>query len=140
MTLPAAARPELIVGALFAIIGFVLLSAAIYIGVATRNFIRNAAVAQGSVIDVRAAGSHPKVQFVTPSGQSITFPQGGWTFAYHPGERGRILYDASDPAGDARVDSFGTLWFTPLLLGALGVAFLIAAVANTSAAVAFTVH
>jgi hypothetical protein len=140
MTLPAAARPELMVGALFAIIGFVLLSAAIYIGVATRNFIRNAAVAQGSVIDVLAAGSHPKVQFVTPSGQSITFPQGGWTFGYHAGERVRILYDAGDPAGDARVDSFGSLWFTPLLLGALGVAFLIAAVANASAAGAFTVH
>jgi len=138
--LPAAARPDLLVGSLFAIIGFVLLAAAIYIGVATRNFIQGASVAEGSVVEVLAGGSHPKVQFVTPSGQSIRFPQGGWTFAYHPGERVRVLYDAGDPAGDARVDSFGALWFAPLLLGALGVAFLIAAVANTSAAVASTVH
>src|SRR5271166_387828 len=83
-------------------------------------------------------GSPPKVNFVTPSGQSITFPQGGCTFAYHPGERVRMLYDAGDPAGDARVDSFGTLWFTPLLLGALGVIFLIVAVAKASAAAAST--
>ena len=49
MMLPAAARPDLLVGSLFAIIGFVLLAAAIYIGVATRNFIQGASVAEGSV-------------------------------------------------------------------------------------------
>jgi len=57
--LPAAARPELWVGALFAIIGFTLLTAAVYIGVATRNFIRDASGAQGSVVDV-LAGDLPR--------------------------------------------------------------------------------
>jgi hypothetical protein len=77
-----------------------LLAIGITIGIAKRNFIRAASVAEGSVVDVRGGGSHPKVEFVAPSGQSIIFPQGGWTFGYRRGERVRVLYDAANPSRD----------------------------------------
>jgi uncharacterized protein DUF3592 len=132
--LAAAGRSDLWVGLLFALIGLGLLVIGCFAGAAKQAFIRDAAAAEGSVTRVLAGGTHPGIEFVAGSGKTIVFPQGGWTFGYRPGERVRVLYDPGAPTQSACVDSFGTLWFTPLLLAALGLLLLTGGILKAAAA------
>lgn len=116
--------PTVLVGGLFAIVGAALVAAAIARGLATMRFIRNAAAADGFVVCLLAGGSHPDVEFSTPSGQQVTYAQGGLIFGYQVGDRVRVLYDPADPAKTACLDRLGALWFTPILLSTLGIIFL----------------
>jgi len=102
----------------------------VFAGTATalskRSFTRAASVASGVVTRLNAGGSHPEIEFMTTSGTKVTYPQGGLIFGYRPGQQVRVLYDPQDPSKTACVDSFGAMWFVPLMLTGLGVCLLIA--------------
>ena len=116
------------------IVGAGLILAAIVTGLATREFLGRAARAPGVVSRLNAGGSHPEIEFALPSGQTISYPQGGFIFGYKPGQRVQVLYASEDPARTARVDAFGALWFVPLLLAVLGLALATAGVPGVRSA------
>jgi Protein of unknown function (DUF3592) len=113
-----------LVGVLFVLLGIGLLIAAVTFAARTHGFKRDAAAAEGVVVRLNAGGSHPQIEFTTAAGQTISYPQGGFLFGYQPGDRVRVLYSPGEPARTACVDAFGALWFTSLLLGAMGLCFV----------------
>ncbi len=115
-------------GVLFLIVGVVLVSAGVVTGAARQRFIKEAATAQGTVLETLSGGSHPDIEFAVAAGAKVRYPQGGWAVGYHPGDRVRVLYSFDNPRQTACLDSFGALWFTPLICGVLGIGFLIAGV------------
>jgi Protein of unknown function (DUF3592) len=109
----------------FVLAGFILLAFAAGSVWSTRAFLRDAARAEGTVSELNAGGSHPEIHFVTASGQPIFYPQGGLIFGYQKGDVVTVLYSPADPEATATIDSFGAIWFSALLIGALGFAFLV---------------
>ena len=66
----------------------------------------------------------PEVRFVTPEGETIRFTgelAGGKS--YEIGEEIAVIYDPDRPR-QVRIDSFGELFFVPLVSGILGLAGL----------------
>jgi F0F1-type ATP synthase membrane subunit c/vacuolar-type H+-ATPase subunit K len=114
----------------FLMIGVGLLVASVANGMAIRGFVGRSASAPGVVSHLNAGGSHPEIEFTTSSGEKISYPQGGLIFGYRPGQSVRVLYSQENPRGTARVDAFGALWFTPLMLFGLGLALIIGGVAS----------
>jgi hypothetical protein len=110
------------------IIGMGLILAAIVTGLATREFLGRAARAPGVVSRLNAGGSHPEIEFTLPSGETVSYPQGGFIFGYKPGQRVQVLYAPEDPGRTAPVEAFGALWFVPVLLSVLGLALLVGGV------------
>jgi len=113
---------------LFAVVGLGLIAIAIALALSTRGFVRRASRAEGVVVGLNAGESHPEIEFTPASGPRVSFSQGGFISGYKQGRRVEVLYDADRPARTARVNAPGALWFVPVLLGALGIAFLCAGV------------
>jgi hypothetical protein len=113
-------------GVLPMLVGVALLVAAAVLGARTRTFVHSAVAVKGVVESLNAGGSHPQIQFTTPSGERISYPQGGLIFGYKPGQEVRVLFDPHNPASTARIDTIGALWFDSILLSLLGLAFLAA--------------
>jgi len=107
-----------------ALIGLVLLAVAVYCSVERYNFLLTATRVEGVVSALNAGGSHPQITF-TVDGQTLSSAQGGMISGYKTGDKVYILFDAANPARTAVVDAFGAIWFTPLILGVLGLVFLI---------------
>jgi hypothetical protein len=114
-------KVKFLTGALFILMGVGLVVLAIKLGIAKRQFLRDASTADGLVVRLNAGGSHPQIEFTTTSGQSVSYPQGGLIFGNRIGDRVRVLYNSGDPIKTACVDSFGALWFAPIFLLALGI-------------------
>jgi hypothetical protein len=113
--------------AFFSMIAIALLTAAGYTAAVRLAFIRNAAAAEGTVVELSAGGSHPQIEFITAAGEQVSYPQGGFIFGYKLGDRVPVRYLPSDPRGTASIGTVGALWFAPLLLTILGGLFAIAA-------------
>ena len=111
-------------GSALVCVGLLLLGLAAWRASATRSFVRTAAEAEGTVVALNAGGSHPQIRFATPDGQVVSYPQGGLIFGFRSGDTVRVLFDSANPTGTASIDSFGALWFAPLLLCSLGVLFV----------------
>lgn len=107
------------------IIGGGMLAAAIPVAISTYSFVRRAERAPGVVVATPFGGAHPEIEFLTRSGQRISYPQGGLIFGYKPGDKVRVLYDASSPASDRCVDAFGAIWAASLFLAGIGLSMLI---------------
>ena len=105
--------------------GIILLLAAGLTALATGRFVRTASLAAGVVERLNAGGSHPQIRFSTAAGQTVSYPQGGLIFGYHPGDRVRVRYLPTDPGKAACLDVFGALWFAPMLLAVLGILFIL---------------
>jgi hypothetical protein len=116
---------KLIAGVVFILVGCALLVSSIVTGSRKLSFLRKAAIAEGTVVRLNAGGSHPEIEFTTASGRQILYPQGGLIFGYRPGDHVLVRYDQQNPVDTACLDVFGALWFTPLLLSAIGVLCLI---------------
>lgn len=110
------------------VIGVLLLTIAAMIAGRTRAFLRSAVVVPGVVSALNAGGSHPQIDFTTPNGTRVSYPQGGLIFGYRPGQSVRVLFDPRDPEGTARLDAFGALWFDTVALSVLGLVFLVVGV------------
>jgi hypothetical protein len=52
---------------------------------------KDAAVADGIVTKLNAGGAHPEIEFTTPDGQTVSYPQGGMIGGYKPGDHVRVL-------------------------------------------------
>jgi hypothetical protein len=117
---------ETLISILFPVIGVGLLLIAAASIASTYSFIQNASKSEGQVIQLVAGGAHPIVQFTTLGGKVTQF-QGAGLIDYAVGDKVTVLYlvNTESPSGiRANIDSPGALWFTPLLLTSLGVAFL----------------
>lgn len=116
--------------AIFFIVGSSCLLYAPVKAVKTLLFIRDAAVATGTVEDfVAKRGSKsttyaPSVTFNTPDGRLIRFISriSGSQSAYAIGQRLEVYYDPADE-GNAEIKSFIPLWMPVIILSALGLAF-----------------
>ncbi len=115
---------------LFLVIGAALLTAGVVSARNTQTFIAESAAAPGTVIDmVRRQSSDsdtyaPVVRFVTQRGEAIEFTSNSSSNppSYGTGERVEVLYRPVAPH-DARINAFGSLWASSLVLGALGSIF-----------------
>lgn len=107
------------------IVGVTLLVFALIVGLRTRAFLKRADSATGIVDHLNAGGSHPEIEFTTPAGIRISYPQGGFIFGYKPGRGVRVLFEPHDPAGTARIDAIGALWFDSIGLAFIGVVALV---------------
>jgi hypothetical protein len=120
------AQRERITRVFFLTFGLVLLFIAASVAVHTRRFVAGAARAPGVVTGAPAGGSHPIIRFTTASGEEVSYPQGGFVFGYHSGDKVSVIYDPDNPAYAASLDTVGAVWFFPLMLGGLGVFFFAA--------------
>ena len=71
---------------------------------------------------------HPVVLFTAPE-SGLTFPFksrfGMWPSPFAVGEKVEVAYNPANP-GQARINSFWTIWFVPILIGAFGLACIAA--------------
>ncbi|HEY4185671.1 MAG TPA: DUF3592 domain-containing protein [Polyangia bacterium] len=116
--------------ALATALGVLLLVAAALLAARTRAFVGSASAVSGVVAGLNAGGSHPQIEFTTPAGARVSYPQGGLIFGYRPGQPVRVLFDPRNPAGTARIDAIGALWFDTIGLSFVGVIFLIVGVSG----------
>ncbi|QIP17430.1 DUF3592 domain-containing protein [Spirosoma aureum] len=128
-------------GAGFGLLGIGLLTGAFFSYRNIRQWLSDTDKATGRVIgldkrqsvdrfndrDSYSTAYYPVVQFSGPSGQSITFRSsvGSSSPDYQIGESVSVLYDRQNP-DSARVDAFMSIWLVPLVLGVLGIVFMIA--------------
>ena len=101
-------------------LGIALLVIALLLGMRTSSFVKRATAVPGVVEALNAGGSHPQIQFTTPEGARISYPQGGLIFGYKTGQAVRVLFEPHDPAGTARIDAIGALWFDSIGLSFIG--------------------
>lgn len=121
-------------GGLFLVIGLV------FAGVSV-SFVVDAKHARGTVVALEwrdddhsgvsrrrrvddGPAAYPVVEFTAADGTRRTFRDstGSSPPAYERGERVEVLYKADSP-GDARIDSFLSLWLLPLVFGGIGLLF-----------------
>lgn len=112
------------------VIGVVLLVVAALVALSTRDFLRTAIAVPGAVVSLNAGGSHPQVEFVTRSGERISYPQGGMIYGMKVGDKVTVLYQPDAPARTATIDRFGAVWNWTLLALILGAGALLAALTN----------
>jgi hypothetical protein len=121
---------NLIIGIVFPLVGLLLVAIAVFIFVRTRSFIGSSQEVKGKVVrnvyrsSSDGGGYAPVFGFTTIDGRYIEVedklesnpPQ------FREGEVLDILYDPQNPS-HARVKKWMNLYFTPLLLGGMGVVF-----------------
>ena len=112
-----------------------MLAGGIWFAAQSMIFLDNAARTEGTVIAVKRkrgakgmALDHPVVRFVpVETGETIEFrsPVGLRPTPFAEGDPVEVAYDREDPQ-QAKIDSFWTIWFVPLVLALFGVACLFA--------------
>ena len=111
----------------------VLLAVAAGLSIHKALFLKHSSVAQGEVIasiartDSEGTVNYcPQFNFVTADGRSYTVASSTCTnpasFAEH--ERVKVVFNPSNPKG-AEIDSFLQIWFVPLVLGFIALAWLL---------------
>ena len=66
----------ILLGLLFALIGFGLLGIVVNLSLDRRDFLARAQTVDGIVSHLNAGGSHPEIAFTTVSGERISYPEG----------------------------------------------------------------
>lgn len=129
-------KPYLILAlAFFGLLGLLMLYGAWHYSGDTRNFLKNASPATGTVMELRGATTkdskgrttksyYPSIEFVTREGSRVGYKssQSIDPNEYPVGEEIAVLYNRLNPA-DARLDHFSDLWATPVVLATMGIAF-----------------
>lgn len=118
-----------LIGFIFGGIGLGTLAIAFVFAINTTLFISQSTTANGTVTNGGDTSSGRKVtaliQFTAANGQAVQFRS---AVASNPpefqtGQKVKVFYKPSDPAGSAQVDSLISLWFWSLLFGFLGLVF-----------------
>jgi hypothetical protein len=123
----------LLIPFLLSVVGVVFLVLGTRNFVRTRRFVSRASSVTGTVTDVKTRTSmshsseglrirrYPVVRFQTLDGRTVEFDSEASTssFSRGPGEQVQVLYDPLRPE-EARIKSFMTLWFAPLIFSVLG--------------------
>lgn len=113
--------------------GFLLCGAGVWFAVAHAELARNGERAPGIVVDisvqkVRGSKLHHAVVRYQPAGQEPTrFKErtGLWSSLFEIGDTVTVLYYPNAPT-EAKIRSFWTLWFLPLIMALMGAACLVA--------------
>ena len=105
------------------IIGLAFLASAAISAHSTRSFLRTSIVAPGKVVALNAGGSHPQIEFVTRSGERISYPQGGMISDLKTGDTVRVRYRPGSALVTATLDRFGAVWYWPLMFSYMGFGF-----------------
>ena len=71
-------------------VGF-LIAAAINVQL-TREFMRTSIMVPGEVVKLNAGGYHPEIEFMTKSGEHVSYPQGGIVSKMAVGDRPQVRY------------------------------------------------
>lgn len=112
-------------GLFIVVIGVVLLVICGYLALDRHTFLSSAHKAPGIVKSLNAGGSHPQIEFTSSAGKVVSYPQGGMIFGYKTGQAVDVYYREEDPAMTPEIDDFGALWGASILMGVLGVAFVL---------------
>ncbi|MGB9179614.1 MAG: DUF3592 domain-containing protein [Pyrinomonadaceae bacterium] len=122
----------IVIGLLFALIGFAVLVGSIVSFLKVRRQVANSSNASG-VVSALITGMgksghlyYPQVQFTAASGQPVTFQSsvGSNPAGYSVGQTVGVLYDQRNPQ-QAEIDSAQSLWFVPGCMFAMGLLFLV---------------
>jgi hypothetical protein len=117
---------------LFLGIGLIMLGGAIYLYQDKQHFLKNAEVAQGTVVKLILSQSNnsmtyrPVISFTTKGGEEVEFTSsvGSNPPSHNEGERVEVLYDTKFP-NQAVINGFASLWVGALILGGLGFVFFL---------------
>jgi hypothetical protein len=109
------------------VIGLALSGGAAYLVKDTLAFVARATASPGRVVELRSHSAskgsvyRPVVRFEPDGGPERTFESstGSNPPSYHLGEAVTVLWTPGHPE-EARIQSFGDLWFGPLALGLMG--------------------
>ena len=112
------------------VIGIGLLVGAVVSVQSTREFLRTSSIAPGRVVRLNAGGYHPQIEFVTNTGERISYPQGGLISKMKEGDAVSVRYLADDPSHSATVVGFAAIWDTPIVLGFICGAAVLCGVLN----------
>ncbi|NJP95527.1 DUF3592 domain-containing protein [Nonomuraea sp. FMUSA5-5] len=127
-----------IIGAIFAVVGFVLVSVAVTLAVTTASFLGSAERVDGIVVEMTVKTStsrdsngrtresvswYPTVEF-TVDGRRHSFRSSTGTNPpmYEKGDVVPVAYDPGDPS-DAMIAAFWPAFLAPVIVGGLGVLF-----------------
>ena len=93
----------------------------------TSQFVAASESVAGRVVALNAGGSHPEIRFVTRTGITVDYPQGGLIGGYAVGDAVQVRYLPAEPKTSASIDTFGALWLVPLVLTFFAACFVIGA-------------
>lgn len=122
-------------GLIFLLVGAAMVVGSIFAASRTKSFLANAREAPAQVVGVqerlgnnRERSYYPVFRFRTESGatQEVVSPVGSNPPRYQQGDSVVILYDPARP-DSVRIHTFFNVWAMPLILGSVGVLFLIVA-------------
>jgi hypothetical protein len=113
------------IGPLLAMAGLMAIAIALWDGYATRQFVKSAQRSPGTVTALFAGPAHPEIEYVDQSGVRHTFPGTGW-ISHQTGSTVKVLYIDHGDHQTAKLDEWGSLWFSACMTGVLGTALLIA--------------
>ena len=115
------------IGMLLSIAGFIAIAIAVWDGFSTRRFIQSAQRTQGTVTALYAGPAHPEIEYVDENGARQTFPGTGW-IAHKQGDLVQVLFIDRGDDHAAKLDEWGSLWFSACMTGVTGTAVLLAGV------------
>ncbi|WP_322047526.1 DUF3592 domain-containing protein [Paraburkholderia sp. J67] len=111
-------------------VGIALLLIAVFAALSTRHFLQTAIAVPGQVVSLNAGGSHPQIEFVTRTGDRISYPQGGMIFGMKVGDKVTVLYRPEAPSIRPTIDRIGAVWGAELTLLFIGFVTMVGALTN----------
>ncbi|MBT2773619.1 DUF3592 domain-containing protein [Halomonas sp. ISL-60] len=116
-------------------VGIALLVGSVFMLLNTRDFLSEAVITQGTVVELveyRSSDSityRPVVQFTNESGQLVNFTSSTSSNppSYTPGQQVDVLYQPGERSSP-RINSFFSLWGAETILAGIGIVFLLAGV------------
>ncbi|MCO1369849.1 DUF3592 domain-containing protein [Burkholderia multivorans] len=113
------------------VIGVGFLIAAAFSVQSTREFLRNSIIVPGRVVKLNAGGYHPEIEFVTKSGEHVSYPQGGILIAaMKVGQDVEVRYSPEQPIPTATVNTFRAIWDMPIFLATMGLGAILVGLMN----------
>lgn len=122
------------IGPIFLVVGLGLVVGCLLAAAHTRRFLASAQQARAEVVGVQQrSGSHPQdrayypvLRYRTQQGatQEVVSSVGSNPPRYKEGDTLLVLYNPARPS-EVRIHSFTQVWIAPLVLGVLGVLFLL---------------
>ncbi|MBN3840560.1 DUF3592 domain-containing protein [Burkholderia sp. Ac-20349] len=94
------------------------------------SFIGSSVAVQGTVVRLTHGEHHPLIEFVTNSGERVSFP--GSFVTVEVGDTVPVRYDPARPLTSAEVDTFTNTWLESIILIAFTIAFLYAGLTGKS--------